>query len=82
MRDGRLTSLARGMLRAMLAGITLTLAGCGLAETAVTGAAGAAQEAQQAQAAQQQLDQTRAALDAAQKSAEEQRERALKEAGQ
>jgi len=82
MRDGIDPSLTRAVLRAVLAGITLTLAGCGLAETAATGAAGAAQEAQQAQAAQQQLDRTRAALDAAQKTADEQRERALKEAGQ
>ena len=82
MRDGSGSSLARSLLRATLAGVTLALAGCGLAETAATGAAGAAQEAQQAQAAQQQLDRTRAALDAAQKTADEQRERALKEAGQ
>jgi hypothetical protein len=70
------------LVTATLLGVALALAGCGLAETAVTGAAGAAAEAQAARSAQAQLEATTQAIDAAQKTADEQRESALKEAGQ
>jgi hypothetical protein len=60
----------------------LLLNGCGVADVAMTGAAGAASEIQQAKDAKATEDKVRADIDAAQAAAAQQRDAALKEAGQ
>lgn len=61
-------------------GMALLLAGCGLAETAVSGSAGAATEAQQAQQAQQLEQHVRDQVQAAQDAAAAQRDKAEQDA--
>ena len=62
--------------------LALMLGGCGLVETAATGTAGAAAEAKQAEMAHAQMEQVKQDMETAQRSAEAQRELAMKEAGQ
>ena len=62
--------------------LAISLCGCGLAETAVSGAAGAAAENKQAEMAHAQMEQAKQDLETAQRTAEAQRELAMKEAGQ
>ena len=62
--------------------LSIPLCGCGLAGTAISGAGGAASEAKQAEAAHAQLEQAKQDMETAQRTAEAQRELALKEAGQ
>jgi len=70
-------------MKATLAWIlAIPLSGCGLAGTAVTGAAGAAAEGQQAEMAHAQMEQARQDMETAERTAEAQRDLALKEAGQ
>ena len=54
------------------------LSGCGLAETGIAAGAGAAAEAEQAKAALKQLEKVQADIDAAQKTAADARDAALK----
>jgi len=68
-----------GLLAAITA-TTLLLAGCGLAETAVSGTAGAAAEAQQAQQARQIEQHVRDQVQAAEAAAAAQRDKAEQDA--
>lgn len=80
---GRPRTRAADTCRRVLLLVAVTaLSGCGLAETAATGAAGAAAEARAAESARAQMEATTQAVEQAQKAADEQRERALAEAGQ
>lgn len=65
------------MLRNLVvSGLVALLAGCGLAETAATGAAAGASAAEQAREAKETEARVQQQLDAAQKAAAEQRQKA------
>ncbi|HEX4051041.1 MAG TPA: hypothetical protein VHY19_09205 [Steroidobacteraceae bacterium] len=67
-------------LLAVIGGLALPLAACGLAETAASGTAGAAAEVQQAQQAQQIEQHVRDQVQAAQDAAAAQRDKAEQDA--